>query len=269
METNNSRKTALIVVVIFIAFALGFYWLGKDNNTLSTQAEAEVQSSSLEAPLSVAQIEALSDIEKDMPVIKTIKKISPDVYQAIENIVRDYDPSNELLSRHMFDQIVGSVMKLVTERIPYASDESIINFTSKVNDYLNVLLEADPSGKTCFYSLFPYLRDSAAIMPPQKSHSVLLKQLEATNELLISSEAGVKQPTLSNEEKNTILTNIQAKLTAKYGKKTSLLGDLEKAKQQPAVTCRITMSFYDHILAMPDSQKKAAFLRSLFAGTNQ
>lgn len=101
METNNSRKTALIVVVIFIAFALGFYWLGKDNNTLSTQAEAEVQSSSLEAPLSVAQIEALSDIEKDMPVIKTIKKINPDVYQAIENIVRDYDPSNELLSRHM------------------------------------------------------------------------------------------------------------------------------------------------------------------------
>ncbi|MDE5307137.1 hypothetical protein PY546_11805 [Providencia stuartii] len=64
---------------------------------------------------------------------------------------------------------------------------------------------------------------------------------------------------MSNEEKNTILTNIQAKLTAKYGKKTSLLGDLEKAKQQPAVTCRITMSFYDHILAMPDSQKKAAF----------
>ncbi|QIC15238.1 topoisomerase IV [Providencia vermicola] len=268
MKTNSSRKTALIVVIIFIAFALGFYWLGKDNNTLSTQTDAEAQTTSLEAPLSAVQVEALAKLEKQMPVIGTIKKLSPEAYSSFEQIVRDYEPSNELLTRHIFDQIVGSVMQLVIERIPYASDKSVINFTSKVNDYLNVLLETDPSGKTCFYSLFPYLRDSAAIIPPAKSHAVLFKQLEATNDLLLSTESGIKQPMVLREEQAAILDGIQKKLVAKYGDQTLLLENLDKAKQQPAVTCRITMSFYDQILAIPDNQKKAAFLRALFSAAN-
>nr|ELR5042208.1 topoisomerase IV [Providencia stuartii]ELR5083308.1 topoisomerase IV [Providencia stuartii] len=269
METKNSRKTALVVVVIFIAFAIGFYWLGKDDNTLSTQTNAEVQEDVLTAPLSVSQVEALSKLEEQMPVIETIKKMSPVAYQSLEQIVREYDPSNELLTRQMFDQVVASVMKLVIERMPYATDDSVINFTHKVNDYLKVLLEADPTGQTCFYSLFPYLRDSAAVIPPQKSHAMLLKQLAATNDLLISSESNIKQPTLTTEEQMAILTSLQEKLAAQYGKETQLLANLEQAKQKPALTCRISISFYDHILAMPDNKQKAAFLRTLFSSANQ
>lgn len=268
MKTNSSRKTALIVVVIFIAFALGFYWLGKDDNTLSIQPDAGVQSSSLTAPLSAEQIDVLSSLEEQMPVIATIKKISPEAYQSIERLVRDYDPSNEQLKRQIFDHIIGNVMRLVLERIPYASDASVIDFTSKVKDYLNVLLETDPSGQTCFYSLFPYLRDSAEIIPPQKSHAVLLKQLTATNELLISGESGVKQPMLSSAEQTAILADLQAKLAKQYGDETALLGNLDKAKLQPALTCRISISFYDHILAIPDNKQKAAFLRTLFSAAD-
>lgn len=269
LKTNSSRKTAVIVVIIFIAFAFGFYWLGKDDNTLSTQTDAGIPSTSLAMPLGVDQTETMAELEKQMPVIATIKKISPQTYVNIEQSARDYDPLNEQLTRQVFDQVVGSVMSLVIERIPYASDESVINFTRKINDYLNVLLEVEPTGQTCFYSLFPSLRESAAIIPPQKSQAVQLKQLEATNALLISSEENVKQPMLSRAEQMAILTSLQQKLVEQYGNKALILGNLAQAKLQPAVTCRITISFYDEILSMPDNKQKAAFLRTLFSAANQ
>lgn len=193
MNTNSSRKTALIVSIIFIAFAVGFYWLSKDNNVLSTDNNTAIHS------------EALAQAEKELPIIATVKKISPETYQSFEHLITQYYPENEDIRRQLFDQIVGSVMKLVVERMEYVSDDAVINFTAKVNDYLKVLLEEDPTGKTCFYSLFPHLRETAEIIPPKKSQAVLLKQIQATNELLISSEAGKTQALMPPTEYAEIL----------------------------------------------------------------
>lgn len=256
LNTNNSRKTALIVSIIFIAFAFGFYWLSKDNNVLSTENNSAIHS------------EALAQVEKELPIIATVKKISPETYQSFEHLITQYDPANEDLRRQLFDQVVGNVMKLVLERMEYASDDSVINFTSRVNDYLKILLEEDPTGKTCFYSLFPHLRETAEIIPPQKSQAVLLKQIQATNELLISSEAGVKQALMSPKEYSEELTQLASGLSAKYGEDTAILGNLEAGKKSPALACRISISFYNEILSMPDNQKKAALLRSLFSSVN-
>ncbi|MEX6226555.1 hypothetical protein AB6F55_18080 [Providencia hangzhouensis] len=90
-------------------------------------------------------------------------------------------------------------MKLVLERMEYASDDSVINFTSRVNDYLKILLEEDPTGQTCFI-LFSTIKRDGGNYPTQKSQVVLLKQIQATNELLISSEAGTKQALMSPAE---------------------------------------------------------------------
>lgn len=256
LNTNNSRKTALIVSIIFIAFAFGFYWLSKDNNVLSTENNSTIHS------------EALAQVEKELPIIATVKKISPETYQSFEHLITQYDPTNEDLRRQLFDQVVGNVMKLVLERMEYASDDSVINFTSRVNDYLKILLEEDPTGKTCFYSLFPHLRETAEIIPPQKSQAVLLKQIQATNELLISSEAGVKQALMSPTEYSEELTQLASGLSAKYGEDTAILGNLEAGKKSPALACRISISFYDEILSIPDNPKKAALLRSLFSSVN-
>ncbi len=256
LNTNSSRKTALIVIIVFIAFAVGFYWLSKDNNELSTNNNAVIHS------------EALAQVEKELPIIATVKKISPETYQSFEHLITQYDPDNVDLRRQLFDQVVGNVMKLVLERMEYASDESVINFTARVNDYLKVLLEEDPSGKTCFYSLFPHMRETAEIIPPQKSQTVLLKQIQATNELLISSEAGVKQSLLSESEYKNILTQLGSSLVEKYGNDAGILGNLQAGKKAPATACRISISFYDEILAMPDNDKKAALLRSLFSSAN-
>lgn len=256
MNINSSRKTALIVIIIFIAFAFGFYWISKDNNVLSTENNIAIHS------------KALVQVEKELPIIATVKKISPETYQGFEHLITQYDPDNEDLRRQLFDQVVGSVMKLVLERMPYASDESVINFTSKVNDYLKVLLEEDPSGKTCFYSLFPHMRETAEIIPPQKSQAVLLKQIQATNELLISSEAGVKQILMPKAEYSNTLATLRTGLTEKYGNKVSILGNLKAGQKSPDMACNISISFYDEILAMPDNDKKASLLRTLFSSVN-
>ncbi|HGN1706257.1 TPA: topoisomerase IV [Providencia rettgeri] len=256
MKTNSSRKTAIIVSIIFIAFALGFYWLSKDNNVLSTENNSAVHS------------EALVQVEKELPIIATVKKISPETYQNFEHLITQYDPNNEDLRRQLFDQVVGNVMKLVLERMEYASDDSVINFTSKVNDYLKVLLEEDPTGKTCFYSLFPHLRETAEIIPPKKSQAVLLKQIQATNELLISSESGTKQALMSPTEYTEMLTKLVGGLSAKYGENATILGDLNAGKKSPALACRVSISFYDAILSIPDNGQKAALLRSLFSSVN-
>ncbi|MGG4663861.1 topoisomerase IV [Providencia vermicola] len=256
MNTNSSRKTALIVSIIFIAFAVGFYWLSKDNNVLSTDNNTAIHS------------EALAQAEKELPIIATVKKISPETYQSFEHLITQYDPENEDIRRQLFDQVVGSVMKLVLERMEYASDDAVINFTSKVNDYLKVLLEEDPTGKTCFYSLFPHLRETAEIIPPKKSQAVLLKQIQATNELLISSEAGKTQALMSPTEYTQTLGQLAAGLSAKYGADAAILGNLEAGKKSPALACQISISFYDEILAIPDNGKKAALLRSLFSSVN-
>ena len=256
LNTNSSRKTALVVIVIFIAFAFGFYWISKDNNVLSTENNTAIHS------------KALAQVEKELPIIATVKKLSPETYRGFEHLITQYEPENEDLRRQLFDQVVGSVMKLVLERMPYASDESVINFTTKVNDYLKVLLEEDPSGKTCFYSLFPHMRDTAEIIPPQKSQVVLLKQIQATNELLISSEAGVKQILMPKAEYNSALSILRAGLTEKYGNKVSILSDLKAGQKSPDLACKISINFYDEILAMPDNDKKAALLRSLFSAAD-
>lgn len=256
LNTNNSRKTALIVSIIFIAFAFGFYWLSKDNNVLSTENNSAIHS------------KALAQVEKELPIIATVKKISPETYQSFEHLITQYDPDNEDLRRQLFDQVVGNVMKLVLERMEYASDDSVINFTSRVNDYLKILLEEDPSGQTCFYSLFPHLRETAEIIPPEKSQAVLLKQIQATNELLISSEAGVKQALMSPQEYAEELTQLASGLSAKYGEDAAILGNLDAGKKSPALACRISISFYDEILSIPDNTKKATLLRSLFSSVN-
>lgn len=256
MNTNSSRKTALIVSIIFIAFAVGFYWLSKDNNVLSTENNTAIHS------------EALAQAEKELPIIATVKKISPETYQSFEHLITQYDPENEDIRRQLFDQVVGGVMKLVVERMEYASDDAVINFTSKVNDYLKVLLEEDPTGKTCFYSLFPHLRETAEIIPPKKSQAVLLKQIQATNELLISSEAGKTQALMSPTEYTEILAQLASGLSAKYGADAAILGNLSAGKKSPALACQVSISFYDEILAIPDNGKKAALLRSLFSSVN-
>lgn len=257
MNTNSSRKTALIVSIIFIAFAIGFYWLSKDNNVLSTENNTAIHS------------EALVQAEKELPIIATVKKISPETYQSFEYLITQYDPENDDIRRQLFDQVVGSVMKLVLERMEYASDDSVINFTSKVNDYLKVLLEEDPTGKTCFYSLFPHLRETAEIIPPKKSQAVLLKQIQATNELLISSEGSQPQALMSPTEYTQTLTQLASGLSAKYGADAAILGNLNVGKQSPALACQVSISFYDEILALPDSTQKAALLRSLFSSVNK
>ncbi|MEX6226556.1 hypothetical protein AB6F55_18085 [Providencia hangzhouensis] len=88
MKTNNSRKTALIVCIIFIAFALGS-WLSKDNDVLSTQNNSAIHS------------EALAQVEKELPIIATVKKISPETYQSFEHLITQYDPTNEDLRRQL------------------------------------------------------------------------------------------------------------------------------------------------------------------------
>lgn len=256
MKTNSSRKTAIIVSIIFIAFALGFYWLSKDNNVLSTENNSAVHS------------EALVQVEKELPIIATVKKISPETYQNFEHLITQYDPNNEDLRRQLFDQVVGNVMKLVLERIEYASDDSVINFTSKANDYLKVLLEEDPTGKTCFYSIFPQLRETAEFILPKKNQAVLLKQIQVTNELLISSESGIKQTLMSPTEYTEMLTKLAGELSIKYGEDAAILSDLNAWKKTPALACRVSINFYDEILSLPDNAQKAALLRSLFSSTN-
>ena len=256
MNINSSRKTALIVSIIFIAFAFGFYWLSKDNDTLSINNDAYIHS------------EALAQVEKELPIIATIKKVSPETYKSFEHLIVQYDANNDDLRRQLFDQVVGSAMKLVLERMPYASNEAVINFTTRVNNYLKVLLDEEPSGQTCFYSLFPHMKNTADIIPPQKSQSELLKQIQATNELLISSEGDTQQVLLSKMEYDETLKKLGLELSAKYGADVSLLGNLAAAKKTPALACRISISFYDDILAMPDDNQKAAFLRTLFSSVN-
>ena len=87
MNTNSSRKTALIVSIIFIAFAVGFYCLSKDNNVLSTDNNTAIHS------------EALVQAEKELPIIATVKKISPETYQSFEHLITQYDPENEDIRR--------------------------------------------------------------------------------------------------------------------------------------------------------------------------
>ncbi|WP_265498136.1 topoisomerase IV [Providencia rustigianii] len=256
MNTNSPRKTALVISIIFIGFALGFYWLSKDNNVLSTESNSAIHS------------EAIAQVEKELPILVTIKKISPVTYQNFESLMSQYDPANEELRRQLLDLIISQSMKLVVERMPYASDETVVNFTAKVNDNLKALLAEDPTGKVCFNALFPQLRDSADIIPPQKSQNVLLKQISAINALLISGEAGVKQPVLSKAEYQQILSDLRTHLVTKYGNDVSILTNLEAGKKSPATVCQISISLYDEALGIPDNAKKAALLRTWFSSAN-
>ena len=264
MKTTSSRKAAFIVVIIFIAFALVFYWLGKDDNTLSVQTDSETQLIVSPELLGSSQIELLLNLEKDLPILATIKKLSPETYQSIDKIITENDPTNEQLARRLFDEVMGNTMKLVLERIPYASDESVVNYTVNMKNYLSILLETDPSGKTCFYSLYPHLRDPASIVPSQKMQTELIKQLNAINHLLVSSEDNMSQPMLSFGQQDAILERINGELTNSYGDKMLILDDVHKARHQKALTCRIMINFYDLALGISDNQQKAAFLRTLF-----
>ncbi|SUC28027.1 Uncharacterised protein [Providencia rustigianii] len=61
-----------------------------------------------------------------------------------------YDPANEELRRQLLDLIISQSMKLVVERMPYASDETVVNFTAKVNDNLKALVSRRSNRKSLF-----------------------------------------------------------------------------------------------------------------------
>lgn len=253
MNTNSSRKIAVVVSIIFIIVALGFYWLSKDNNVLSTESNSEIHS------------EAIAQVEKELPILVTIKELSPVTYQSFEPLMSQYDPANEDLRRQLLDQVVSQSMKLVVERMPYASDETVINFAAKVNDNIKSLLEQDPSGKMCYDALFPQLRDPSNVIPPQKSQDVLLKQVGAINALLISSEAGKKYMPLSQDEYQQIMETLRIELMGKYGNDVTMLINIDEGKKNPAKVCEITISLYDSTLNIADTQKKAGLLRYWFS----
>ncbi len=240
---NSPRKSALYVIIMLVIFAIGLYFLA---NNKSPQGH-------------------MSDLEQQLPIISTIKKISPETYQNLEQLMAQYTSVGESERRQLFDKVVGSVMKVVGERMPYASDKAVIHFANSVNNYLAALLKEDPSGRSCFNNLFPHLRDSTLIVSPQESQDILIKQLDAIDKLLISSEDSQMQYELSEFEVTELLKKVHSQLQQQYGDKIELLNDLNSAKNQAADICNMTMSFYQDILAIPDQQEKASLLRQLFS----
>ncbi|MEX6031930.1 hypothetical protein [Providencia hangzhouensis] len=119
--------------------------------------------------------EALAQVEKELPIIATVKKISPETYQSFEHLITQYDPANEDLRRQLFDQVVGNVMKLVLERMEYASDDSVINFTSRVNDYLKILFRRRPNRKNVFLSIVSALKRNSGNYSTTKKPSCFVE----------------------------------------------------------------------------------------------
>lgn len=240
---NNSRKTALYVILMFVIVALGFYFLAQNRTSQGDMLE----------------------LEQQLPIISTIKRVSPETYQNLEQLMAQYANVDESARRQLFDKVVGSVMKVVSERMPYASDKAVIHFADSVNNYLVALLKEDPSGRSCFNNLFPHLRDTTTIVPLKESQDILIKQLDAIDKLLISSENAPIQHELSEIKMSALLMEVHNQLNLQYGDKVELLNDISSARDQPIDVCNITISFYQDILAIPDQQEKASLLRQLFS----
>ncbi len=203
------------------------------------------------------------EIEKsllEIPVYRTIKKYDPETYDKIVETMRKSikkgDSRTKLITRAR-----THIAKLLERYIPYASDDTIIEFTKLLIDQMNHL--GNTSGDLCYAFLFPQESNPIDISLylskelKQKELIILEKVIEttATNPQIVPSENQV----LPEFEK------IYPPLSKKFGNDVSLLENLESPDIDKAKVCRLLSAFYEEILKLP---RKAGVnvLRYVYAG---
>ena len=193
----------------------------------------------------------------EIPLYQTIKEVSPDTYNNIFELI-SYAKDNGYSEQQATVLARSEISKLVSKRLPNASDDSLINYMSVMVTEIDALQSLQNG--VCYNLLFP---SNSNGFSPKKNFSSELQQkdLEALNQVIISSNISRNVP--SEDDVWPFFEPVIASLYSKHGEDTALLDRQAQNLDEKQKVCQITKDLYTDILNLPPHQA-AMTLRWMF-----
>ncbi|MDX1402975.1 MAG: hypothetical protein R3192_00480 [Woeseiaceae bacterium] len=237
IKRDTSRQIVGAIVSI-VLFSVLFAWAKA--TIIADRKQQEV----------LAEFENLAETN---PAFQSIQDFAPEKMSEIREYldIAVSENHDELLVETNVRQIVAS---LISDRMPKASDEALLNSIQLTVDQLKWL--SNKENDACFRYLFPQV-DGGLAVQDMFSQELIARDYESTRMILSSYEAEREIP--NEDSAMQIINPVYATLFAKYGSEAvAELADVSVDGIDKSRVCSITIDLYDTILARPEEDAVTA-----------
>lgn len=203
-------------------------------------------------------------VEQDLlqiPLYAALKTGDPDAYQMVLKTVKDGVERGKSLAE-IRAIIMPVLQKVYMEKLPYASDPAVVEFTNVAIAELKALQKSDPA--LCYN--FAFSQGDGFDYPRQFPDTLNEREDNAIAEVIGSYSSARTVPSAAEFQANfETLGTSWAKL---YGGDLKLLSGPVSNPADKAKACQITISLYQLAVSLPED-KAAAVLRYLYDQRNR
>ncbi len=193
------------------------------------------------------------------PAYREIRRSTPQTYERIRAIARDGVHKRQS-EKTIAARLRPLIAQLVSDHIPRASDDAVVDFARVVVREIEELTRKNPI--LCYQLLFPNRYGS----PNLWNHlgEATLQDHLAALAGLIRTAAPRSLPGPEEMRQKALLERVYAKVREKHGDDVLLLEDPHAPSVDKEKVCTVVAAIYRQILDMPGTQK-GALLREMFS----
>lgn len=196
---------------------------------------------------------------QENPAYREIKSSDPETYARIRTIVRDGTREGDRT-----DVVAGRIRavmnELVTNRIPQASDDSVIDFATVMVREIEELTRVSPT--LCYQYLFP--EQYGALDLSQHIGDTILQNDLAALASLIRTASHNPQPGPDASKSEALLQQVYGRLYEAYGDDVLLLKNPHDPSVDKEKVCTVIAAVYKQALEMPKNDS-GMLLRYMFS----
>lgn len=196
---------------------------------------------------------------QEIPAYREIKSSDPETYARIRTIVRDGTREGDRT-----DLVAGRIRvvinELVTQRIPQASDDSVIDFATVMVREIEELTRLSPT--LCYQYLFP--EKYGALDLSQHIGDTILQNDLAALASLIRTASHNPQPVPDASKSEALLQQVYGKLYEAFGDDVLLLKNPHDPSVNKEKVCTVIAAVYKQVLEMPKNDS-GMVLRYMFS----
>lgn len=231
MVSAPGAKRAVQLVVTIGLFA-GLFGYAKSNFLADHRKEG-----------AIAAFEA--NIEGN-PAFEAIEQYSPDTMAEIRSYLdRAVDESHDALTVENSTRLI--ISKTIAEKLPYSSDEAVINLIDLTTEQMRLLRARGGDG--CFRFLFPEVAGGISAMGVFPD-DVMQRDYESTRLILSTYDPSRRIP--GENEAMTVLNPLYQELFDEYGvESVAQLANVALPGVDREEVCDISISLYASILDQP------------------
>jgi hypothetical protein len=206
--------------------------------------------------MKVSDVPQIEQALLQIPLYAALKQSDAGAYQAVLKSVQEGVERGKSLAE-IRSVTMPVIEKVSVEKLPFSSDEAIIEFTNVAIEELKTLQKNDPV--LCYN--FAFSRGDAYDYPRLFSTQLNERESAATAGVIANYSGDTKVPTA--QEFQADFEDLGSSWAKLYGGDIKLLGAPVSSPADQAKACQLTISLYQLAVSLPQD-KAAAVLRYLY-----